>query len=287
MGRSRSSNAEATAKAIAGIVVLAALAGGTKGLAERLNAIMAFFVVCLLIAILGAFVVLGLVWWARSRRHGVEPAPSAGFALAPKVAPIQAVDWAAQLRALDWYQFEKLMAHAFQKQGHRVERRGGAKADGGIDLIIEKNVRMGVQCKFWHARDVGVRHVRELVGAMTDHGLKYGLLITLHGFTDDARELAARHRILLMRERDVLDMLLGLDLPYDRELQSLLLKPEKRCPKCDSRMEVRTARKGAYIGQKFWGCSTYPRCSFILPFEDFVAGKNKVSAVAAERLSGP
>jgi hypothetical protein len=32
------------------------------------------------------------------------------------------------------------------------------------------------------------------------------------------------------------------------------------CPKCGSVMVTREAKKGQYIGQKFWGCSTYPKC---------------------------
>ncbi|WP_233266453.1 nuclease-related domain-containing protein [Cobetia sp. L2A1] len=32
------------------------------------------------------------------------------------------------------------------------------------------------------------------------------------------------------------------------------------CPKCGSRMVLRTARAGAREGQQFWGCSAYPEC---------------------------
>src|SRR5688500_2567125 len=32
------------------------------------------------------------------------------------------------------------------------------------------------------------------------------------------------------------------------------------CPRCDSPMVLRTAGRGRYEGQKFWGCSTYPQC---------------------------
>ena len=34
----------------------------------------------------------------------------------------------------------------------------------------------------------------------------------------------------------------------------------KICPKCGSAMVVRTARKGANVGNQFWGCSNFPRC---------------------------
>lgn len=35
------------------------------------------------------------------------------------------------------------------------------------------------------------------------------------------------------------------------------------CPKCGSDMVIRTAKKGAHIGSKFWGCTDYPKCRAI------------------------
>ena len=32
------------------------------------------------------------------------------------------------------------------------------------------------------------------------------------------------------------------------------------CPGCGSAMVLRTARRGSQAGQRFWGCSTYPKC---------------------------
>ncbi len=39
------------------------------------------------------------------------------------------------------------------------------------------------------------------------------------------------------------------------------------CPKCGAEMKLRTAKSGANKGNQFWGCSNYPRCRSILPFE--------------------
>lgn len=39
------------------------------------------------------------------------------------------------------------------------------------------------------------------------------------------------------------------------------------CPKCGSPMILRTVRKGDNAGNKFWGCSTYPTCRGIVPYE--------------------
>lgn len=38
--------------------------------------------------------------------------------------------------------------------------------------------------------------------------------------------------------------------------------PEKICPKCGSKLIIRTAKKGTKAGEKFWGCSSYPNCKY-------------------------
>ncbi len=63
-----------------------------------------------------------------------------------------------KVRALDWFQFEKLIAAIYETKGYSVKRLGGANPDGGIDLIVEKaSDRFVVQCKQWKAWKVGVR----------------------------------------------------------------------------------------------------------------------------------
>jgi hypothetical protein len=40
-----------------------------------------------------------------------------------------------------------------------------------------------------------------------------------------------------------------------------------RCQKCGSEMVLRTAKSGPNQGEKFWGCSDFPKCRGILKFE--------------------
>ena len=40
-----------------------------------------------------------------------------------------------------------------------------------------------------------------------------------------------------------------------------------RCPKCGSKMLLRTAKSGANAGEQFWGCSNFPRCRSVLSFQ--------------------
>lgn len=38
---------------------------------------------------------------------------------------------------------------------------------------------------------------------------------------------------------------------------------ERNCPKCGSSMVLREAKRGANTGNKFWGCSAYPKCRVV------------------------
>ena len=54
-----------------------------------------------------------------------------------------------KVKAIDWFQFEKLVGLLYEDSGYSVERIGGAKSDGGVDLIVEKpgkiyEVSMGI-----------------------------------------------------------------------------------------------------------------------------------------------
>lgn len=40
---------------------------------------------------------------------------------------------------------------------------------------------------------------------------------------------------------------------------------ERRCPTCASPLVLRTVKTGPRSGERFWGCSTYPKCRFTQP----------------------
>src|SRR6266536_584025 len=166
-----------------------------------------------------------------------------------------------RLRTIDWFQFEKVVAAAYRKLGYRVTRRGGANPDGGIDLILEKNgEQTAVQCKHWKIRDVGVRAVREFLGALTDAGLKKGVVVTLCGYTGDAKQLAEKHGIEILNETALVSLLESIDAAHDPEMLAILNDKTKYCAKCDGIMVLRTAWNGLNPGSQFWGCTNYPRC---------------------------
>ena len=49
------------------------------------------------------------------------------------------------------------------------------------------------------------------------------------------------------------------------EAQAPIRRTEPKCPTCGSAMIERVAKRGANVGNPFWGCSTYPKCRGTLP----------------------
>ncbi|HCL91749.1 MAG TPA: restriction endonuclease [Verrucomicrobiota bacterium] len=187
-------------------------------------------------------------------------------------APQTTAQLLESVRSLDWFQFEKLVAFAYRKLGYTVSRRGGANPDGGIDLLLEKDgQRSAVQCKQWKSWNVGVKPVREFLGALTDAGIQHGILITLCGYTDEAKQLADKHGIEMVNETGLAHMLQSTAAASDPEVLALLRDTRKFCPKCENEMVLRTATKGLGAGKQFWGCSAYPRCRFTMPAPETTA----------------
>lgn len=147
-----------------------------------------------------------------------------------------------------------------------MEQRGGANPDGGIDLVLEKGgERIAVQCKQWKNWKLGVKPVREFLGAMTDARISQGIVVTLSNSTSEARELADKHGIELLTEGGLTRMLLVSGVWQDEQVLAILEDITKHCPKCGRPMVLRTASKGPNPGSRFWGCSTYPQCRQTMP----------------------
>ena len=170
------------------------------------------------------------------------------------------------LRTMSWKDFEFMVAEAYRRQGYKVDFSLGKGADGGVDLVLRKAGRVSlVQCKQWKTWKVGVKSVREFLGALTDAGIQKGVFITLNGYSGDAKQLAEKHDIEIVNETGLAQMLESTDAKFDPETLSILHDPRKFCPKCEREMVLRTAAKGVGAGKQFWGCSTYPRCKFTMP----------------------
>lgn len=179
--------------------------------------------------------------------------------------PLPREEITQRLSEIDWFQFEKVIEMVYASQQYRVTRRGGANADGGIDLIVEKDgKRAAVQCKHWKSWKVGVRNVRELKGAMSIENFEHGVLVTTLGYTEEARTLAKEQGISLLDLGRLLDLIDKGNFRTNPAFIKNLGDDTKYCPKCDVRMVQRTAEKGARRGHKFWGCPNYPKCRYLI-----------------------
>jgi hypothetical protein len=230
----------------------------------------------LVLLVVGAGVGLGLLLYrSNSRRsadrnvfgHRLDASISPALA-APASAifrPLQAEDIVARLRSIDWFQFEKVIAAVYKNLGYVVTRRGGANPDGGIDLVLDKGAeRVAVQCKQWRTWKVRERTVREFLGALTHARIPKGILVTLCGYTNDAQRLANAHGIEIVTETGLTKLLTDAKAEHSPEVLAALRDDQKVCPKCESEMLLRTARKGGSASSQFWGCSTYPRCRYTM-----------------------
>ena len=177
-------------------------------------------------------------------------------------------DGTAAIASMSWQEFELLVGEAFRINGYDVLEKGGAQADGGIDLVLRKgNEKSLVQCKHWKARMVGVGVVRELYGVMAAQGAAAGFVVTSGRFTADALAFAKGRNVELI-EGIALAKLLAAGASARRQKRieptadasAGVPRLAPACPTCGANMVKRVARKGPHPGSAFWGCSRYPAC---------------------------
>lgn len=173
------------------------------------------------------------------------------------------------IRALSWQAFEMLCGEAFRWQGYAVQENGLGGADGGVDLFIRKQGQTHlVQCKHWKQQKVGVKEVRELFGVVTAQRAASGILISTGHFTADARAFADDKPIDLINGPALVNLIGNLEIP--EKTGSAAPKPRPQdvqpeptapsCPRCGQPTQLKSAKKGQYQGQQFWGCTQFPKC---------------------------
>jgi restriction system protein len=165
------------------------------------------------------------------------------------------------IRKLSWQQFEIIVGEAFRRLGYRVIENGGGGADGGIDLILDREgQRFLVQCKQWKVQKVGVKPVRELAGVMSAHGVRDGFFVTSGTYTKEAREFADEADISLVDGDSLERMVRDIQRPASLNTQVQAVARPVACPECGGGMIKRHARRGANAGAAFWGCRGFPEC---------------------------
>lgn len=168
------------------------------------------------------------------------------------------------IREMSWQNFELLVGEAFKRKGYRVEERGGAGADGGIDLILHLDGKeFLVQCKRWKTLSIGVSHIRELFGVMVAERAQGCIFVTSGDYTAEACAFAQGKPIRLVDGKELVKLMAEVQTSgfiQASHKQSITSEKETVCPVCGSQMVLRRARRGANAGNEFWGCSRFPGC---------------------------
>jgi restriction system protein len=170
------------------------------------------------------------------------------------------------IKALDWREFENLVAEAYRRLGFSVEVTGGGGADGGVDLILRRGGEVIlVQCKQWRLNSIGAPVVREMAGLMLHHGATEVKIVCVGRFTKDASAFALGKAIELVSGADLVSLVKSVQRGSSRAIEA----GAPMCPDCGSAMCRRySAGRGA-----FWGCTAYPKCKG-------VRSNNKIGAAA-------
>ncbi len=168
------------------------------------------------------------------------------------------------IRSMSWQEFELLVGEAFRRKGYQVIENGGGGADGGIDLVLNKNGKKSIaQCKRWKTFSIGVPLIRELYGVMTAERANDCIFVSSGNYTAEARLFAEDKPIWLIDGSELLDLVSSVQAQPRISKSSTFNQSQStspKCPLCGSSMVKRTARKGANAGNEFWGCSNFPKC---------------------------
>jgi restriction system protein len=168
----------------------------------------------------------------------------------------------ASLRDLPWKRFEDVLAEAYRRRGYQVVETLGGGADGGVDLRLRKDEHaIVVQCKRWKGKPVPVQVVRELYGVMIDQRASAAKIVATTSFTSDAVAFAKGKPIELVDSNALLCLVR--DVQTSSRITMSSDEPDHltpNCPRCNTPMVMREARRGGYVRQKFWGCTNYPKC---------------------------
>jgi restriction system protein len=166
------------------------------------------------------------------------------------------------LQNISWKEFEWMVAEAFRRQGYSVTESLNKGPDGGVDLVLHKDGKKSlVQCKRWKTYSVGAPVVREIFGLLIDHKADEAIVVTSGKFTSEAVQFSEGKPITLVDGDQLLNLVSSVQTGNSVKRASYPVPTRiPNCPKCGAEMALRIARKGRNSGNKFWGCSRFPKC---------------------------
>ena len=89
-------------------------------------------------------------------------------------------------------------------------------------------------------------------------------VIELHELTsylNSYKEQILNIETVEMLSKKMSDYLLNLEIDEEDHIENIINNRDNPiCPKCGSKMILRTAKKGKSAGSQFWGCRNFPSC---------------------------
>jgi Restriction endonuclease len=137
----------------------------------------------------------------------------------PESLPAESL--AQWLGNIDDLQYEKLIGRAYRKLGYKVTSWGGDFPDCGIDLVAEKDdERVAIQCKQGRFWDVDTQTVRKVLNTTARMEIQKSIIITLHGLTVEAKQLAASNQIQTIEGNELFSILKTTGVKLNPKAQS-------------------------------------------------------------------
>lgn len=188
----------------------------------------------------------------------------------PGQPPAQA--WNTQVfRDIEWQRFEAVCTILFAQTGLEI-RTAPQGVEGGADIWLYSPHagRPAAMVRSLHrpGKKVVLQEVQVFREAMASHGLPQGTFATSGTFSADARAFARANGINALDRLALLALISQRTAQQKNELLDVAYQGEywrPTCVHCGTKMVERRARKK---GRTFWGCTDYPRCSFMLPVRE-------------------
>ena len=171
-------------------------------------------------------------------------------------------------------EFESLVAESFRRQGYQIAE----SAVEGTDITLRKDRQTWlVHCKPWRAAKVDADVVETFISDLKVRGAAGGFIMSSGRFTREAVAFASGKPVQLIAG-PALQLLIkklrssrvaapppsplpappAATPPKSTATTAPLLSPT--CPKCNSAMLKRKAKRGEHAGLLFWGCVMHPDC---------------------------
>jgi restriction system protein len=158
-------------------------------------------------------------------------------------------------------EFERRLVVLFRALGYQVTHVG-AVGDFGGDLVVSKDGTRTVMQAKRYTKNVGVKAVQEVIAAKSMYDCTAAMVVTNRDFTAQARTLARSTGVELWGREHLVARLLAtqVEASATASIPAVPIPAVPLCPHCEIPMVLRTAQRGRYAGQQFYGCLNYPQC---------------------------